>query len=79
MDFINYKRKNYPLREIKLPEFGYVNISIETLRDVLLNEDCSYKTKEAQFLDEKIFFFIENDKINLPAKDLKKYFALQNL
>lgn len=79
MDFINYKRKNYPLREIKLPEFDYVNISTQTLRNVLLNDDCTYKTKEVQFVDEKIFFFVEDGKINLPDKDLKKFFALQNL
>ena len=79
MDFINYNSKNYPLREIKLPEFGYVNLSTESLRMALLNDDCTYTTQEAKFIDEKIFFFIEDTEINLSDKNLKKYFALENL
>ena len=80
MNFINYKRKKYPFREIKLPEFGYVNISTESLNKVLLNkEGTDYRTKEAKFVDEKIFYFIEDKKINLSDKVLKKYFADQNI
>lgn len=79
MDFINYNDKNYPLREIKLPEFGYVTISTESLSKLLLNDDSCYTTQEAKYIDEKVFYFIEDDKINLSDKDLKKYFALENL
>jgi hypothetical protein len=77
--FITYQNQQYPLREIKLPEFGYVYISVETLSAALLHNGSSYKTKEAQYIDEQIFFFVEDDKINLPDKELRKYFAEMEL
>lgn len=79
MDFITYQNQQYPFREIKLPEFGYVKISTEELSSALLNADCNYKTKEAEYVDEKIFFFVENDKISLSDKNLRKYFANMDL
>ena len=75
MDYINYKNKNYPILEINLPEFGYVTIATDTLKDALLNEDYSYKSEEAQAVDEKIFFFVEEEKINLSVRELREYFA----
>ncbi len=79
MDFITFQNQQYPFREIKSSEFGYVHISIEALSSAMLNEDCSYKTKEAQYVDERIFFFVEDDKINLSDKELRSYFAKMNL
>ena len=80
MNVILFKRKKYPSREITLPEFGCVTISTESLSKVLLNrEGTNYKSKEAKFVDEKIFYFIEDEKISMTDKALKKYFSEQNL
>jgi hypothetical protein len=66
MNTIIFQKKEFPVRDIFLKEFGEVTIATTELSKVLLNENGSYISKEAQFVDEGIFFFVTPDEINLP-------------
>ncbi len=68
---IKFQSKNYPIRQIELPEFDTVNISINSLNNKLLDEYGSYFSPEANTVDEQIFFFVEDDEIYLPNEQLK--------
>jgi hypothetical protein len=68
---IKFQSKNYPIRQIELPEFDTVNISINSLNNKLLDEYGSYFSPEANTIDEQIFFFVEDDEIYLPNEQLK--------
>ena len=68
---IKYKKQLYPIRKIELDEFGGVWISTSTLNDGLLTASGNYCSRAAQYVDEKIFYFVDDDKINLPEDELK--------
>lgn len=72
-DCFVYNQIEYPSREIRLPKFGYVTVSITSLSNVLFNDNGSYPSIEAQYVDEQIFFFVEDDKIHLLNRALRKY------
>ena len=66
MDTILFNHQHYPIRDAFLKEFGNVLIATTELSKHLMTEDGSYISKEAQFVDEQIFFFVSPDEINLP-------------
>ncbi len=65
MDSIIFDQKNYPTRDIFIPTYGIVTISTEELNDSLMNEDGSYSSREALYVDERIFFFVKKEDIVL--------------
>lgn len=69
---ILFKKELYPFRQIELEEFGVVLISISSLNDKLLTTSGNYSSRAAQYLDEKIFYFVDDDKITLSAAKLKQ-------
>ena len=72
MDTIEFQNREFKVREIELPEFGIVHISTNSLNDLLLNEDGSYTSNEAEEVDEKIFYFVEDNEIELSDEELIK-------
>lgn len=70
MDTISFNKKEYPVRAIDMPNYGSVLISTEALNASLMNEDGSYKNKEANYVDEQIFFFVEESDLKLSIKKL---------
>ena len=68
---IQYKKELYLIRKIELDEFGTVLISTSTLNDRLLTTNGAYSSKAAQFIDEKIFYFVDDDKMYLCEDKLK--------
>lgn len=58
MNTINFKGNKYPIKIIDFP-FGERKISTINLNHNLMNEDGSYYSEEARFIDEQIFYFVE--------------------
>lgn len=77
MDKIQFQNKEYKVREIELLEFGCVLISTTSLNDALINNGGDYVSKEAQSIDELLYFFVEEDEIELNEQDLVMLVTLQ--
>lgn len=67
----------YKTRELNLPSFGYIAISTIELRNLLLDDDCEYTSDEARATDEKIFYFVQDDEINMRSRILTKLIQSQ--
>jgi len=70
MDKIEFQNNQYKVREIELPELGNVLISTTSLNQLLLNDDGSYVSNEAIFVDESIYFFVDENEIELSDDEL---------
>lgn len=68
---ILYQRKNYKSREIVLPVYGEVLISVTSLNEKLMLDSGNYASKEALDIDEKIYYFVTEDQIDLPVEELQ--------
>lgn len=79
MDLINFQNREFKVREIELPDLGYVFISTVNLNDALMNNGSDYVSKEAQNIDEQIYFFVEQNEIELSEKDLVKLVILETI
>lgn len=77
MEVITFQNQNFRVREIQISEFGNVLISTNSLNELLLNEDGSYSSKEAQEIDEQIFYFVEDYEIDFDEEGLIKTIALE--
>ncbi|MBY8963983.1 hypothetical protein KJK34_14585 [Flavobacterium sp. D11R37] len=58
-------------------EFGEVLISVEELNDILLDDEGGYVSKEAEFVDQQIFYFVSNIEIDLPIPELTELINTQ--
>jgi hypothetical protein len=67
MEFIKFDNKFYPIREIEIPECGNVKISTSQLNSKFMNEDGSYSSEKAIYLDENIFYYV--DPIHIMLED----------
>lgn len=64
METIKFEGKQYPILLLNFP-FGERIISIEKLNDNLMNIDGSYVSDSARLIDEKIFYFVDEENLNL--------------
>ena len=69
---INFQGKEYLAREISIDMKEYV-VSIDTLDVALMTKDGSYVSDEARAIDEGIFFYVPEDKIELDEEALAQY------
>lgn len=72
MDIVSFQNMNFKIREVKLSENESVLISTSSLNMLLTDENGGYVTEEAIALDEKIFYFVEKNEIELSEEELKK-------
>lgn len=79
MNTISFNNKIFPVREIQQPEFGLVLISVNSLNELLMNEDGSYFSVEAETVDEMIFYYVNDSEINIPDNDLINLLLLEVL
>lgn len=77
MDSIEFQNQEFKVREIELPEFGNVLISTNSLNELLLNEDGCYTSDESEIVDEKIFYFVDDNEIELSEEELIKVVILE--
>lgn len=70
MNIIKFKNNEFKVREIELPQIGNVLISTTSLNKLLLNDNGSYVSDEAVFVDENIYYFVNESEIELSYDDL---------
>ena len=66
---IEFEGKKYPTLILNFP-FGERRISIQKLNENLMNSDGSYVSENARLVDEEIFYFVEDEQINLSKDEL---------
>lgn len=71
MNYFEFENKKYPYRELNLNDFGNVVVSTDALNKVLMNDEGAYTSKNAMFLDEGVFFFVDENDIILPTNQLR--------
>lgn len=76
---ITFNNKNFKTRLVETEDFGEVLISVEELNDILLDYEGAYISKEAEFVDQQIFYFVSDNEIDLPAEKLAKLINTQVL
>ncbi|MCM0665126.1 hypothetical protein [Flavobacterium tyrosinilyticum] len=67
---ICFQNRKFKIREIKLPEIGSVLISTTSLNELLLNKNQNYVSNEANKIDESIYFFVDDNEIELSDIEL---------
>jgi hypothetical protein len=72
MESIFFNNREFFIREINFPKLGIVNISTSSLNSSLLTDSGVYTSNQAIQIDEKIFFYVEDDQIHLSNKILRK-------
>lgn len=76
MESIEFQDKKYPLRFVEITFDGIASVepvSIFSLEEKLMNNDFDdWTSKEAERIDEQIFFYVQDEEINLPDYKLKK-------
>ncbi|HWB63834.1 MAG TPA: hypothetical protein VG603_10010 [Chitinophagales bacterium] len=74
VDWIFYHNRKYKLRVIYLPRLNHdVNIASTFLEKKLMNDlGNNYISKEAQEVDERIYFFVDPKLFALSDRDLLK-------
>ncbi len=65
MKTIKFQNIDYIVKEIELSEIGIVLISTNSLNKLLLDVNGSYVSDEAISVDEKIFYFVDENEIEL--------------
>lgn len=70
METINFQNKEFKTRKLELPVIGNVLISANSLNKLLLSEDGGYVSDEAIAVDEKIFYFVEDNEMKLSDNEL---------
>ena len=70
MNRIEFQGNQYKVREVELPEIGNVLISTTSLNKLLLNDHSSYVSNEAISVDESIYYFVDENEIELSDDEL---------
>lgn len=77
MNTIKFQNNEYKVREIELPEIGNILISITSLNQLLLNDNGRYVTDEAIFVDESIYYFVNENEIELSDDELINLISIE--
>jgi hypothetical protein len=77
MNTLKFQNTDFKTREIELPDLGNVLISTSSLNNALMNNGSDYVSEEAKNIDEEIYFFVEDDEIELNEEDLIKIVSSQ--
>ena len=69
METIKFNQREYPTLLLNFP-FGERRVSVAKLNDNLMNEDGSYVSENARLVDEDIFYFVDEEDLNLNKDEL---------
>ena len=61
MDSITFNGIDYPAQTIELVDFGFQMISVESLENVLIDDNGYFTSKHAMHVDSQIFFYVPDD------------------
>lgn len=69
---ITFNGVEYKVRGVRIPSSGYVEVSTVSLEKVLMDEDGLFVSDEAQEIDEGLFYYLEDDQIDMPEAELEQ-------
>lgn len=69
---IRFNKRNYSTRSLRFPLLGELTVASTVLNDRLMTKDGGYVSKEAQYIDEQIFYFIPPCDFKLDDRDLAR-------
>lgn len=72
MEHINFQSKIFPLRELEISYSNPVFISRTELNNLLMTENGAYVSREAELIDERIYYYVESSQILLSNRKLLK-------
>lgn len=74
-DHIQIENEQYPVRDLRLTEYEVtVKVSSESLGNSVRDPEGNYTSREAQLIDELIFFYVPDDMVmNASDEDLEQY------
>lgn len=70
---IKFNGKEYPTRQLNIPNFGEKLVSVESLEKSLYDAEGFYVSDEANEVDEKIFFYVPDDVIDDDDESLAEF------
>jgi len=73
MNSITFENRKFEIKEIKIKGIGSRIIATTDLNNILVSIEGVYKSDEARFIDEQIYYFVEPDKFKLKGSVLSKY------
>ena len=77
MDTLKFQNIEYQIREIEMPEIGNILISTTSLNNVIMNNGHVYISEEAKNIDDEIYFYVEDNEIELQDIELISLIKLQ--
>lgn len=79
--FIDWQGVDYPVKDIQMykdtSDEKVVTVSVERLEGQLMDDMGNWSTREAQYVDEKIYFYLDEEIFNYPDKDIAEYLECQ--
>lgn len=80
-NYIEFDGATYPTKSVTIfkdtSEEEEVIVSVERLSQHLLDDICNYCTREAETVDEQIYFYLDEVTFNLPDKYIIEYLEQQ--
>jgi tyrosine-protein phosphatase YwqE len=73
MHTIEFENKKFRIRYVDIETEGIRIIASTALNKRLLTEEGDYKSDEARYIDEQIYFFVDNAKLKLQDRSLSEY------
>ena len=73
MDKATFKGIEYPIRTVDIPGYGQRRVSKRSLEKVLLTKDDCWVNKEAEEIDNSIFFYVPDQMFEDDEADLAKF------
>jgi len=65
--WVEWRGKRYPTRDVNIPGYGLRTVSVESLELALADGSGDISDPEAQKVDDRVFFYVDDSKIMLPA------------
>jgi hypothetical protein len=73
MHTIEFENKKFRIRYVYIENEGTRIIASTALNKRLLTKEGDYKSDEARYIDEEIYFFVNQAKLKLQDQSLGKY------
>ena len=80
-NYIDWNGADYPIKTVVIfentPDEEKVTVSVERLARQLLDDMGNWSTREAEFVDEQIYFYLDEETFNMPDEDIVEYLKKQ--
>jgi hypothetical protein len=77
MNSVRFQNIEFKIREIDLPQWGNVLISITGLNEKLMSEGGSYVSEIANVIDDQIFYYVDETQIVCSEEELIQILTLE--